>query len=448
MSELERNLTEGSVLKTIIYFSLPFLLSYFLQVLYGMADLFVIGQYNGVSSTTAVAIGSQVMHMITVVLVGLAMGSTVKIGRCVGAGQHEELKHAIGNTFTLFMGISAVLMIMLLLLIDPIVAVMKTPAAAVAETAQYLRICFIGIPFITAYNIISAIFRGLGDSKSPMYFIMIACAINIALDFLFVGAFSMGASGAALATTLAQSVSVLAALLILKKRNLSLTRKHFRPQRGLMGALMKVGVPVSLQDGCIQIAFLAVTVIANMRGLEDAAAVGIVEKIIGMLFLVPSAMLATVSALSAQNLGAQKPERAKQTLKYGYLICIVFGALMVIIMQFWAEPFVGLFTKDTDVIIMGGQYMRGYIWDCIFAGIHFCFSGYFCACGRAGISFVHNITSIVLARIPIAYWASVTFADTLFPMGLATTTGSLISVIICVAAYWWLERRDKGGLRL
>ena len=444
MSALERNLTEGSVLKTIIYFSLPFLLSYFLQMLYGMADLFVIGQYNGVASTTAVAIGSQVMHMITVVLVGLAMGSTVKIGRCVGAGQHEEMKDAIGNTLTLFMGISVALTLILLLLTDPIIAIMKTPEAAVPETGRYLTICFIGIPFITAYNIISAIFRGLGDSKSPMYFIAIACAINVALDFLFVGAFSMGASGAALATTIAQSISVFAALLIMKRKQVKLHRNNFRPKKTLMGALLKVGVPVSLQDGCIQIAFLAVTVIANMRGLEDAAAVGIVEKIIGMLFLVPSAMLATVSALSAQNLGAGKPDRAKQTLKYAYLICIGFGVLMVIIMQFWAEPFVGLFTKDAEVVIMGGQYMRGYIWDCILAGIHFCFSGYFCACGRAGISFVHNLTSIVLARIPVAYWASVTFADTLFPMGLATTTGSLISVIICVAAYWWLERKGKG----
>ena len=446
MATLERNLTEGSVLKTIIYFSLPFLLSYFLQILYGMADLFVIGQFNGVASTTAVSIGSQVMHMITVVLVGLAMGSTVKIGRCVGAGRHEEMKDAIGNTLTLFMGISIVLMAVLLLLVEPIVAVMKTPTAAVPETEQYLMICFIGIPFITAYNIISAIFRGLGDSKSPMYFIAIACVINIVLDFLFVGAFSMGVAGAALATTLAQSISVICAVLLMKHRHFSLNKKNFRPQRGLMGALLKVGVPVSLQDGCIQIAFLAVTVIANMRGLEDAAAVGIVEKIIGLLFLVPSAMLATVSALSAQNLGAGKPDRAKQTLKYAYLICIGFGVLMVIIMQFWAEPFVGLFTRDAEVIIMGGQYMRGYIWDCIFAGIHFCFSGYFCACGRAGISFVHNITSIVLARIPIAYWASMTFTDTLFPMGLATTTGSIISVIICVVAYWWLERKNRKGV--
>lgn len=445
MTSLERNLTEGSVIKTIIYFSLPYLLSYFLQLLYGMADLFVIGQYCGVASTTAVSIGSQFMHMVTVVLVGLAMGSTVKIGRCVGAGLREETADSIGNTLTLFMGISVALTALLLLMTDPVVTVMKTPQAAVAETAEYLRICFIGIPFITAYNIISAIFRGLGDSRSPMYFIAIACFINIGLDFLFIGAFGMGPAGAALATTLAQSISVIAAVFIIKHRRtgFELHRRSFRPKKDIMKVLLKVGVPVALQDGCIQIAFLAVTVIANMRGLEDAAAVGIVEKIIGILFLIPSAMLATVSALSAQNLGAGKPERAKQVLKYAVTICVVFGIAVVAVMQFAAEPFVGLFTKDAEVVIMGGQYMRGYIWDCIFAGIHFCFSGYFCACGRAGISFVHNVTSIVLARIPIAYWASVTFADTLFPMGLATTTGSAISVIICVAAYTWLHRRHE-----
>lgn len=446
MAALERNLTEGNVLKTIIYFSLPFLLAYFLQMLYGMADLFIIGQFCGVASTTAVSIGSQVMHMVTVVLVGLAMGSTVKIGRCVGAGQHEELADSIGNTMTLFMSLAVVLTVILLALIGPVVSLMKTPPEAAAETAEYLRICFIGIPFITAYNIISAIFRGLGDSKSPMIFIAIACAINVALDYVFIGGLGMGPAGAALATVIAQSISVISALLIIRHREtgFNLKRGNFLPQKNIMGALLKVGVPVSLQDGFIQIAFLAVTVIANMRGLSDAAAVGIVEKIIGMLFLVPSAMLSTVSALSAQNLGAGKIQRAKQTLRYAIMICAGFGVIIVIVMQVAAEPFVGLFTKDAEVIIMGGQYMRGYIWDCIFAGIHFCFSGYFCACGRAGISFAHNVAAIVLARIPIAYWASVTFADTLFPMGLATTTGSIISVIICAAAYIWLERRSRN----
>lgn len=443
MTEIERNLTTGSVFKTIVTFSLPFLLSYFLQTLYGLADLFFIGRFDPVASTTAVSIGSQVMHMITVVVVGLAMGSTVKIGRSIGAGQKKEASIAIGNTLTLFMSLAILFTIVLIFLVDPIVSIMQTPDDAISGATDYLRICFVGIPFITAYNIISSIFRGLGDSKSPMYFILVACIVNIALDILFVGEFSMGPAGAALATTLAQTISVLVSLLIIRKKKtgISLHKEHFRPDRSVMGALLKVGIPVALQDGFIQIAFLVVTVIANMRGLNDAAAVGIVEKLIGMIFLFPSSMLSTVSALSAQNLGAGKVDRAKKTLHYAIFLCIGYGILAVILMQTAAEPFVGLFTDDSTVIVMGSQYMHGYIWDCILAGIHFCFSGYFCACGKSGISFIHNVVSITLARIPIAYWASVTFANTLFPMGLATTTGSFISVIICIFAYKWLERK-------
>lgn len=444
MTSIERNLTTGSVFKTIITFSLPFLLSYFLQTLYGLADLYFIGRFDSVASTTAVSIGSQVMHLITVVIVGLSMGSTVKIGRAIGAGQKDEASLAIGNTLTLFMSLSVVITIILIFCVDPIVRIMQTPGDAFSGAATYLRICFIGIPFITAYNIISSIFRGLGDSKSPMYFILIACIVNVLLDILFIGELSMGPSGAALATTIAQTFSVFSALLIIRKKQtgIALHKKNFQPNRSTMHALLKVGIPVALQDGFIQIAFLVVTIIANMRGLNDAAAVGIVEKLIGMVFLFPSSMLSTVSALSAQNLGAGKIHRAKQTLHYATLLCVGYGILAVIAMQIAAESFVSLFTNDASVIIMGGQYMRGYIWDCIFAGIHFCFSGYFCACGRSGISFVHNIVSITFARIPIAYWASVTFANTLFPMGLATTTGSMISVVICICAYRWLERKS------
>ena len=286
---MEHNLTSGSVVKNIAKFSLPYLLSYFLQTLYGMADLFIIGQFDGVAGTTAVAVGSQIMHMLTVMLVGLAMGSTVCIARAVGAGNGRQAARDVGNTVTLFMGVAAALTVVLLLLIDPIVAVMSTPGEAVAGTRMYLMICFIGIPCITAYNIISSIFRGLGDSKSPMYFIAVACAANIALDYLFMGALNMGPAGAALGTTLAQAISVAIALISIrrKKTGLSLTRADFKPDRAVMGKLMRIGVPVALQDGFIQIAFLFITVIANQRGLTDSAAVGIVEKIISFVFLSP-----------------------------------------------------------------------------------------------------------------------------------------------------------------
>ena len=439
---MEKNLTTGSVFKNILIFSLPYLLSYFLQTLYVMADLFIIGQFEGVASTTAVSIGSQVMHMLTVMIVGLAMGSTVSIGQAVGAGDREKAASGIGNTVTLFMCLSVVLTVALLIFVRPVVTIMSTPEAAVSGTIEYLTICFIGIPFITAYNIISSIFRGLGDSKSPMCFIAVACVANIALDYLFMGALHLGPSGAALGTTLSQAVSVIIALVVIRRHSgaLAVKKSDFQPARPVMAKLLRIGVPIAMQDGLIQIAFIIITVIANRRGLNDAAAVGIVEKIISFLFLVPSSMLSTVSALGAQNIGAGKPERARLTMRYAAFIAICFGACMVILMQFAAEPVVSLFTDSAqsdgaEVIRLGGQYMRGYVWDCIFAGVHFSFSGYFCACGRSGLSFLHNISAILLVRVPGVYLTSLFFPDSLFPMGLATSMGSLLSVIICVIAY-------------
>ncbi len=442
---MERNLTTGSIFKNMMYFSLPYLLSYFLQTLYGMADLFIVGQFDGVASTTAVSVGSQVMHMLTVMIVGLAMGTTVVIGQAVGGRDREKAAKTIGNTVVLFMIVAVAMMAIFLLLVRPIVAVMSTPQEAVEGTVAYLTICFIGIPCITAYNIISSIFRGLGDSKSPMYFIAVACAANIGFDYIFMGGLHLGPAGAALGTTLAQALSVVIALCVIKRRGIgvNVSRKDFLPERKVMGQILRIGIPIALQDGLIQIAFIVITVIANRRGLNDAAAVGIVEKIISFLFLVPSSMLSTVSALGAQNIGAGKAERAIKTLRYSIGITVGFGVIIAIIIQFAAAPVVGLFTADATVILLGTQYIRGYIWDCIFAGIHFSFSGYFCACGRSELSFIHNITAIVLVRVPGVYLTSKLFPDTLFPMGLATAAGSLTSVIICLIAFSLLQRKKK-----
>ena len=336
---MQNDLTTGSVFRNVVSFSLPYLLSYFLQTLYGMADLFIIGQFEGVASTTAVSIGSQVMHMLTVMLVGLAMGATVSIAQAAGGGDKKRTASAIGNTVTLFMLLSLALTALLLALRGGIVSIMSTPEEAVQGTLAYLTVCFIGIPFITAYNIIASIFRGLGDSKSPMYFIAVACVVNIALDYWFMGALRLGPAGAALGTTLSQAVSVLVSLaVILKRRLISVRRADFRPQRAVMGKLLQIGVPVALQDGFIQVSFVIITIIANRRGLTDAAAVGIVEKIIGFLFLIPSSMLSTVSALGAQNIGAGKPERARLTLRYAAMIACSFGIAVVILIQFIAEP--------------------------------------------------------------------------------------------------------------
>ena len=446
---MEKNLTSGSVWKNVILFSLPYLLSYLLQTLYGMADLYIIGQFGVVAETTAVSIGSQFMHMLTVMIVGLAMGTTVFVGQAIGGEDRKKAAEGIGNTVLLFMLVALVLTGILTLLVRPITGLLSTPQEAMEGTVAYLRICFLGIPFITAYNVISAIFRGLGDSKSPMYFIAVACAANIALDLLFMGGMHMGPAGAALGTTLSQALSVVISLAVIRKRKTGITfgKEDFRPKRPVMGRILRIGLPVAFQDGLIQIAFLLITIIANHRGLNDSAAVGIVEKIISFVFLVPSSMLSTVSALGAQNIGAGKPERAKETLYCGLKISICFGAAVILLMQLFAEPVVSLFTDSTtaagvEVVRLGGQYLRGYIWDCLFAGIHFCFSGYFCAVGRSELSFLHNIIAIGLMRVPGVYVTSKLFPATLFPMGLATASGSVISVLICIFAFSRLRKKE------
>lgn len=438
-----RDLTQGSILGNIMTFSLPYVLAYFLQILYGLADLFVIGQFCNVDSTTAVSNGAQVMYLFTCVVIGLAMGTTVCLGRAVGAKDQHRASNIIGNTATLFLCLSVVLASVLLMFRNGIVSLIDTPAEAVGATCDYLTICFIGIPFIMAYNIIASIFRGLGDSKSPMYFVAIACVVNIILDYLFIGWMGLGAKGAALGTTLSQAFSVMVALTAIRKHRqvFDVHRENFKLQKPIISNILKVGFPIAMQDGFIQIAFIAITVIANGRGLYDAAAVGIVEKFIGLVFIVPSAMLSTVSAIASQNIGARQVPRAQRTMWYAMAITTSYGIIMAITMQFVPDMAVRMFTDDVHVIGLGAEYLRGYVWDCIFAGLHFCFSGFFTACGYSIISFAHNFVSIVCARVPLVYLASEMYPDTLYPMGLATCFGSVLSCVVCIVAYQWVRKK-------
>lgn len=439
------NLTKGSISKNIILFSLPFLLSYFLQTLYGLADLFIAGQYNGADVISAVAIGSQIMHMVTVIIVGLATGTTVMISRSVGAGESKKISRIIGCTVILFMCVALAATVILLLFSSVIVTLMSTPAESVEETKSYLRICFAGIPFIIAYNIISSIFRGMGDSKSPMFFIAIACVVNIVLDFVFMGMFKMGAAGAAYGTVLAQAFSVLCAFVAIKKFDMGihLTKKDFSLCDGYFSQMLVIGLPIAVQDGFVQISFLIITVIANRRGVDVAAAVGIVEKIICFLFLVPSTMLSAVSSISAQNIGAGEFGRAKKTLVAGSVMAASIGGVFAIIFQFASRPVLSLFTDNKTVVELGTQYLKTYVFDCLAAGIHFPFSGFFSSFGFSMVSFVHNVCSIIAVRIPGAYLASLYFPKTLYAMGLAAPLGSLLSVFICIGVYVYMQRRGK-----
>ena len=443
-----KSFTEGNIVRGMLRFSVPYLITCFLQTFYGMADLFIVGQFNAPASISAVAVGSQLMHMLTVVIAGFAMGSTVLIGRSVGAGNRRGIAGAVSTTFAVFAALAAGLTVLLLLFTNPIIVLLKVPAAAVSEAAAYMRICFAGVVFITAYNVVSAVFRGLGDTRRPMYYVAAAGILNIGLDWLLVGPLGMGAGGAALATVVSQGVSVLLGLIALKRYHGDAFHRGARPDRDDAGRILGVGVPIALQEGLIQISFLVITMIANSRGVEVAAAVGIVEKVISFLFLVPSAMLSTVSALSAQNAGAGRHDRSRQVLRIGCLICAGFGAVVFVLCQPLAPHIVSLFVKQGDnveaVVRLGGQYLRTYSLDCMLAGIHFCFSGFFSAYGKSGYSFLHNIISIITFRIPGAWAAAVFFPQTLYAMGIAAPMGSLLSVVICLVLYR-VGRKNWGG---
>lgn len=442
---MPRKLTEGSIARNVFNFSIPYLLAYFLQTLYGLADLYIAGQFNGADVISAVAIGSQIMHMVTVIIIGLAMGSTVLISRAVGSGDEREISRLVGCTITLFAVVAAVMTVVLLIFRGAVVTVMSTPPEAVAETRRYLTVCFAGIPFIVAYNILSSVFRGMGDSKSPMVFVAIACAVNIVLDYLFMGVLQLGATGAALGTVLAQAVSVLAALTATKVLHLGVkvNRSDLIPPPALARGLLSIGAPIAVQDGFVQISFLIITIIANRRGVTVAAAVGIVEKIICFLFLIPSAMLSSVSAIAAQNLGARYYRRARQTLFFGAAVSVGIGCVFAVIFQFISAPFLSLFSSDTEVIRLGEQYLKTYVLDCIFAGIHFPFSGFYSAFGMSMLSFIHNVTSILLVRIPGAWLASRLYPESLYAMGLAAPAGSLLSSFICICFYIVLRRQGR-----
>lgn len=478
----QHNLAKGDLFHNMILFSLPYLLSYFLQTLYGLADLLIAGRFNGADVISAVSIGSQVMHMVTVMIVGLAMGTTVMIGRFVGAEDDDGIRRAIGNTVSLFTMIAAAATLALLGLTQPIVQLLSTPPEAVPGALAYLRICFAGIPFIVAYNILSSIFRGMGDSRSPMLFIAVACALNILLDLLFMGPMQLGAAGAALATVVAQAASVAFALVGIRKTSMNRRQRGTAdvrnasadadtekskgaqgqaseattPSNGrtrtdrsawwdpaMLQQILSIGLPIACQDGFIQISFLIITVIANRRGVDISAAVGIVEKTISFLFLVPSSMLSTVSTIAAQSIGAGDPTRARQTLRYGVGIASGIGLLFAILFQFISAPFFTLFTKDPVVQALAVQYMCTYVFDCVVAGIHFPFSGFFSASGLSILSFIHNLCSVILVRIPGAWLATKLFPDSLYAMGIAAPAGSLLSALICIGFYIALRKKGR-----
>jgi len=440
-----RDLTTGSVVKTLLVFMAPYLISCLMQTLYGMADLYITGQFNLSSSITAVAVGSQFMHVVTLIVVGIAIGAMVIIGHATGAGNGRLAAKAIGNAAVLFAGIGVLFMILLLAFRTGILDILSVPAEAYEEAGQYMQICFGGILFVVGYNVVSSIYRGLGDTRHPLYFVIVTTILNIFLDYLFIGYFGMGAKGAAFATVTSQAVSVLLSVIYLPKvLTFRLTADDLVPDRALIARILRVGMPIAIQEALVETSFLVITIIANRRGIEIAAAVGIVEKVIGFLFLMPISMQATVSALSSINIGAGEFKRSRQILYTALGISIIYGIIIAVLCQFFAADILYIFDRNEPTIVsFGAQYLRSYSWDCIFAGIHFCFSGYFTSREKALIPFFYNIAAVATIRIPVAYYTSIRYPDNLYPMGIGAPLGSILCSVIALIVFIIIEKKGN-----
>lgn len=432
--EQKNLLTEGSIFKSLMRFSFPFLLASLLQAFYGAADLFVVGQYADSAAVAAVAIGSQVMQTITGVILGITTGGTILIGQYLGARREKDMAKTVGTIICVFGLFSVVLTILMILFTNPIVRIMHTPAEAMKYTQQYIFVCSCGIPFIIGYNAVSGILRGMGDSKTPLYFIAIACVINITVDIILVDFFKMGAVGAAVATVGAQGISFLLAVLFLWKKGFPFEfgKKYIWLFPKKAKIIFHLGLPIALQDGLINISFLLITTIINTMGLTASAAVGVVEKIIVFAMLPPTAFASAIAVMTAQNMGAGKVERAQKSLYAGIACSLVIGIAFWVYSQISPESITSLFSNDKEVIYTAAIYLKSYSLDCILVCFIFCMNSFFSGCGHPIFPMVHSLIATFLIRIPVSFFLSRIEGITLYKIGFGAPLATFISLIMCI----------------
>ncbi|MBD5154130.1 MAG: MATE family efflux transporter [Oscillibacter sp.] len=436
---------EGPILAPLLRFTLPVLLALFLQAMYGAVDLMVVGQFGQPADVSAVSTGSQVMHTVTSLVTGLSMGATVLLGQKLGQGKPEEGGQVLGSAIALFTAVAAALTVAMLLAASPMTRLMQAPVEAFDQTVVYVRICSGGAVFIVAYNVLGAMFRGIGDSRTPLLTVTIACVVNIIGDLLLVGACGLGVAGAALATVLAQAVSVALSLLFTKKRGLpfafSLRDIRFDPHH--TGRILRLGIPIALQDVLVSISFLAIAAIVNSLGVIASAGVGVAEKLCGFIMLVPSAFGQSLSAFVAQNIGAKRTDRAKKAMLYGMGASLCCGIVLAWLSFFHGDLLSGMFARDELVIGASADYLRAYAIDTLLTSILFCFIGYFNGRGNTSFVMAQGIVGAFLVRIPVSLFMSRMEPVSLFRVGLATPCSTVVQIALFLGCYAFTAARDK-----
>lgn len=447
MKSDKADFTQGSILKKLVAFMMPVLGALILQAAYGAVDLLVVGRFGSTSGLSAVSTGSQVLNLVTFVVVQFAMGITVLIARYLGEKKPEKIGAVIGGGAIVFTIISVVLFIVMVCFAHPISIFMQAPEEAVDLTASYVRICGGGIFFIVAYNLLSAIFRGLGDSKSPLLFVLVACIVNVIGDLALVAGLHMDAAGAAIATVSAQALSVVFAVVLLIKKELpfSIARKDFRlnPQ---CKKFLKIGLPLAIQEFLTQVSFLALCAFVNRLGLEASSGYGVACKIVNFAMLVPSALMQSMASFVSQNIGAGKKKRAKKSMFTGIGVGLVVGCLVFALVIFKGDMLAGFFTTDAAVIENGYAYLKGFALETIVTAILFSMVGYFNGNNKTIWVMTQGLIQTLLVRLPLAYFMSIQPNASLTKIGLAAPISTMVGVVLNIGFYVYLNRvEQKSG---
>lgn len=446
----EINFSRGRILVPLLRFALPVLGALILQAMYGAVDLMVVGHFGAPADVSAVSTGSQLMHTITVVITGLSMGTTVLLGQRIGAGEREQAGDVIGGAIWLFGLLGALVAVAVPLLSRPLCALMQAPEEAFRQTVEYVSICAAGALFIVSYNVLGSVFRGMGDSRTPLFTVLVACVSNILGDLLFVGAFGMAAAGAALATVLAQGVSVILCLLVIRRRGLPFpfSRRNLRPQGAVLARTLRLGAPIALQDLLVSISFLVILAIVNSLGLVASAGVGVAEKLCAFIMLVPSAFSQSLSAFVAQNIGAGKPGRARRAMVYGMAVSFLLGCIMAWAAYFHGEALGSIFARDAQVVAAGADYLRAYAIDTLLVSFLFCYLGFFNGCGCTAFVLFQGLVGAFCVRIPVSWLMSRQSWATLFHIGLSTPASTVVQILLCSVYFLHLRRRRDAAARL
>lgn len=445
MNNSKSDFTQGSILGKLIPFMIPILGALVLQAAYGAVDLLVVGRFGSTSGLSAVSTGSQVLNLVTFVITQFATGITVLIARYIGEKKPEHIGALIGGSTIVFVIISAVLFVVMIGFARPISVIMQAPKEAVKLTSVYVRICGGGIFFIVAYNLLAAIFRGLGDSKSPLIFVAIACVINIIGDLVLVAGLHMDAAGAAIATVLAQAVSVVFALILLLKRNLSfqITKKDFKINSQCKKAL-KVGLPLALQEFLTQISFLVLCAFVNRLGLEASSGYGVACKIVSFAMLIPSSLMQSMASFVSQNVGAGNEKRARKTMFTGIGMGLVIGCIVFLLVLLKGNVLTAIFTTDETVIMNGYDYLKGFAPETIVTAILFSMVGYFNGHDKTLWVMIQGLAQTLLVRLPLAYYMSILPDTNLTKIGLAAPVATVFGIILNVIFFIMLNKKENS----